>query len=335
MAASQARAPQRVANAATGGGGGTSALAVLAASMASGDWTTFTMTGMSTAFIDVGGGHSCVEFSARGHWDPTHKKIQFWGQGHNETDKLITWDDATNQWSTGVAMGSVPGVDIGHPYYHMALDRSNGDIFVRKYGSGQINKLAYGAGSWTTIASNHNTANQVAGGLEWMQGLNGGAGGLAFVDQLSLETYNPGNNTWTVQNGTLTSVGPYHNWICAAGGSIWGGGGNGSTRMYKMTAAGTVSASTDSPREAGIWAEAVTARATPVGHPDGTKVLIFNTGATGTIDQWDGTSWTSLGTHQIGAGGWFGVPVSDYGVIVFVVQNISSTGAVTCRVYKP
>lgn len=316
--------------------GGTSDLAVLAASMSSGGWSNFTMGGMSTSFVDVGGGHSVVEFCARGHWDPVHKKIQFWGQGHTQDEKLITWDDATNQWSQGVDPGLAPGA-VGHAYYHQALDPATGDLYLREYSSPRVRKLAYGGGSWVRIADCNNSANQVAGGLEWLAGLNGGAGGLAFIDFSAIETWNPVGDTWTIRSSSLSSMGLYHNWIAAGGGSIWGGGGNGSTRMYKMTAAGTVTTSTDTPIQAGIWAEASDGKAPVISHPNGSDLLQFASGATGAIHSWNGSSWSNIGTHSIGgtSSAWFAVPVSDYGVVVFVTQELPSTGTVVCRVYKP
>jgi hypothetical protein len=309
----------------TTSGGSSSALATLATSLSSGQWASFTMGGMNLSLLDVGNGHSITEYASRGHWDPVHKKIQFWGHGHYSGTKLITWDDATNQWSLGIEAGFD---SLGHAYYHLALDPLTGDLYLRQYSTGRVKKKPYG-GAWVEIASHHNVANQVAGGLEWSPALNGGSGGLVFCDQLSAETWNPSTNGWTLRSTSL-ALGPYSNWIAAAAGQVYFGGGNGSSAMFRMSTSGALSSAPATPIQAGVGAGIV------MRHPDGNQLLMFGQGTTGSIHRFDGTSWLSHGTHQIGGSTnlWFGVPVSDYGIVLFVAQTASS-GAPTVKVYKP
>jgi hypothetical protein len=293
--------------------------------MSSGQWANFAMGGMGVSLLDAGSGHSITEFSARGHWDPVHKKIQYWGQGHYAAEKLITWDDATNQWSVGpgAGMGS-----IGHGYYHFALDPTTGDAYLRAYGSSTVKKRTYG-GSWSTIAACPNVANQVAGALEWLPALNNGAGGLVFCDTLSAETWNKSSNAWSVPISSLSGLGSYHNWATAAGGSLYFGGGNGASAMYRLNGSGSVSSAPSTPIAAGVGNGIV------LRHPDGNQLLLFGQGASGSIHRFNGSSWTSAGTHQIGGATnlWFGVPISDYGVVLFVAQT-ASAGNPTVKVYK-
>ncbi len=304
---------------------GSSALAALAASMSSGQWANFTMGGMGLSLLDAGSGHSITEFSARGHWDPVHKKIQYWGQGHYSGEKLITWDDATNQWSTGPGAGLG---SIGHGYFHLALDPATGDLYLRGYGTSSIRKKPYG-GSWTGIVNCNNAGNQVAGGLEWFPALNNGAGGLVFCDVISAETWNASSNAWTQRSTSIAGLGNYHNWAATAGGSLYFGGGNGSSTMYRMSATGAIAAAPSTPIAAGVG-EGIVMR-----HPDGNQLLLFTQGSTGTVYRFNGTSWASAGSHQIGGATnlWFGVTVPDYGVVLFVAQT-ASAGTPTVKVYK-
>jgi hypothetical protein len=305
---------------------GTSSLAQLAASMGAGQWANFSMGGMSTALLDAGSGHSITEFSARGHWDPVHKKIQYWGQGHYAGEKLITWDDATNQWSTGAPAGFG---GIGHGYYHLAMDPATGDLYLYGYGSHNVKKKPYG-GSWSSIASFTGWTNQGMGGLEWLPSLNGGTGGLVFGDTLSLQTWNPATNSWTTRSSTLTGIGSYHEWIVAAAGSVYFGGGNGSSTVYKVSSTGSISAAPSTPVPAGVGNGIV------MRHPDGNQMLLFTQGSSGSVYRFNGSSWVSHGSHQIGGTTnlWFGVPISDYGVILFVAQD-SSTDSPSAKVYRP
>ncbi len=308
-----------------------SALGALANSMSSNSWADFSMGGLTLGLVDAGGGHSIVEFCARGHWDRLNKKIQFWGQGHNTAEKLITWDDATNQWSVGTppAFGG-----IGHAYYHLAMNQATGDLYLRQYSGAGIKRKLYNA-SWSNVASINNSYNQVAGGLEWFPALNSGAGGLVFCDTASAESSTATVSGWTVRNGSLSPVlGPYHQWIAATTSFCYFGGGNGSSAMFRMNASGAVAVQPSTPAQAGIWAEA---GASPViSHPNGTDILQLGSDPNGgTISRFNGTSWSSVGTMQIGTGldQWFAVPIDTYGVVLFVAaaDNVSTP---ICRVYK-
>jgi hypothetical protein len=304
---------------------GNSALSSVAASLSSGSWANLSMGGMGASLLTGGGSSSITEFAARGHWDPAHKKIQYWGQDHNGTfERLITFDEAANQWSAG----SGAGFSLGHAYYHMALDTSTGDVYVRGYNSAEVRKKSYG-GSWSNIASMNNSGRQVAGGLEWFPGLNGGAGGLVFCDEISAETWNPSTNSWT-QRSTSLSLGPYHNWIAAAAGAVYFGGGNGSSAMYRMSANGSVSSAPSTPISAGIGAGIV------ISHPDGNQLLLFSQGSSGTVYRFNGSSWVTHGSHQIGGmtNYWFLVPLPASGVVLSVAQT-SSSGNPSVRLYKP
>jgi hypothetical protein len=305
---------------------GTSALATLAASMSSGQWATFSMGGMGYPLLDAGNGYSITEYSARGHWDPVHRKIQYWGQGHLNNEKLISWDDASNQWSVGAPAGFG---SIGHGYYHLAMDPGTGDLYLRGFNSTVVKKKPYG-GAWTNLSAFQNVSGQVAGALEWFPAANAGAGGLAFCDVLSLQTWAPTTNTWTTRSSSLSGLGNYHNWAVAAGGFVYCGGGNGSTTMHRLTASGAVSAAPNTPITAGVGSGIV------LRHPDGNQLLLFGQGTTGAIHRFNGTSWTTHGTHQIGGATnlWFGVPINTYGVILFVAQTVNSATP-TVKIYKP
>jgi hypothetical protein len=102
--------------------------------------------------------------------------------------------------------------------------------------------------------------------------------------------------------------------------------------MYRLSANGAVANAPSTPQNAGIWASG---GAAPVlSHPDGRQLLLFSPGTAGAIHRFTGTSWVAHGTHQIGAVQWFGVPIPDYGVVLFVGQA-SSVSTPIAKVYKP
>jgi hypothetical protein len=302
---------------------GSSSLGTLAASMSTGQWNDFVMGGMNGSLLDAGGGRSITEYSARGHWDPVRRKVQYWGQGHYTAEKLITWDEASNQWSVGPTANVS---SIGHAYYHLALDPASGDLYLHGYNSTATKRKPYN-GSWSAIAPGPNNASLVAGGLEWFPALNGGAGGLVYVDQASVQTWNPSTNAWTVR-GSLSGLGPYNIWIAAAAGAVYFGGGDGSSATYRMSASGAVSSAPSTPIGGGVGAGIV------LQHPDGNQLLQFAPGATGAIYRFNGSSWVAHGTHQIGGLTLhrFGVPIRDHGVVLFISY---SGGSPIVKLYRP
>jgi chitodextrinase len=322
--------------------GTSTSLTQLSASLQPGQWANFNMGGLTSSLVGAStqASPSILFYAGRGHWDPVHKKLQYAGTSHtggafvDGAGGLITWDDATNQWTRETYTWS--SEDPGHAYYHVALNKGNGDLYFRKFNSPSIYRRAYGStgqASWQSgpVANHLNLANQVAGGLEWFPGLNGGAGGLVFVDEVGATWTNAALSSWTGQSGSSLS-GPYQNWIVHAGGFVYWGGGNGSMAMYRLSSTGSVTAMPSTPLEAGAN---TSNSAIVLPHPNGTDLLLFGTASGGAIHRFNGTSWTSVGTHQIGAQLWVGFTVPEYGVIVFLRHAGDGTGAASAIVYKP
>lgn len=330
---------------------GTSDLAVLAQGMSSGQMSSFTMGGLSSTLMDAGGGHSIMEYCQRGHWDPVHKLVQFWGQGHNSETGLATWDDATNQWSVvnGVPYSN-PATStghIGHQFTHQALDPATGDIYLRDYGGLTIYKKPYGS-AWTTAASLNSTSEflQVASALEWFPQANSGAGGLVFVNVGngsseigSTQISNAAVSSWGSPVDAPTSMSAYCNWIAASNSVLYFGGSN--TNAYSMAANGSMTtiAATQLSAGAGVpWTGSGENRSPVVAGPDGASLFQFEYATNGNIYKFNGTSWSNVGSHSlvggVGTAGWFLVSIPDYGVILCVQQNSASVGTVTAKVYK-
>jgi chitodextrinase len=306
--------------------GTASTLAQLAASLAPGQWATLSSNNFNLALVDAGDARSILEFASRGHWDPVHKKIQFWGEGHFAGQALITYDDATNSWSKDT---TVVNSNIGHGYQHLALNPANGDLYLRLYSSGSIRKKPYGQ-PWQNAASFNNNNQQVAGALEWVPQLNGGAGGLAFADTGGVRISNAAVSSWGSQiNG---ASGPYHNNGVATNGAFYFGGGNGSSAFWRLDpVTGTVTAAASAPAQYGVTARHL------VAHPNGIDALLVGPAGSGSVYRYNGASntWTNLGAHQLNADTWWaGITVPEYGVTVWLCQD-SSVSAPFIRVYKP
>jgi hypothetical protein len=69
-------------------------------------------------------------------------------------------------------------------------------------------------------------------------------------------------------------------------------------------------------------------------HPNGTDILLFHVASGGPIYQFNGTTWSEIGTHQLGGQFWIGFTVHEYGVIVFL-KHPGGTGTPSALIYKP
>jgi hypothetical protein len=311
--------------------GSGSALGALAASMASNSWADLATNNFNFALIDAGNAHSILEFATRGHWDPLHKKIQFWGMGHVSNQGLITYDDVSNTWSRDPGTGGlIPNANtFGHGYQHLALDPATGDLYQRTYDSGIISKKPYGA-PWALVAPFDNSqTNQVSGALEWVPGENSGAGGLTFVDFGGVRISNPSVSAWGALKAALS--GNLSNGSVAIAGALYFGGGDASSAFWKLNpATNLITPAAAAPIPFGAT------MADLIAHPNGVDALMVGpAGGNVYVYHSASNSWSVIGPHQLGANEWWvGISVPEYGVTVWLCEA-TSTSAPFIRVYKP
>jgi chitodextrinase len=346
-AANNASGETAGAGATTLAAGSPSALAQLATSMAPGGWAPFTMGGLDTQLLSAVSQSvpSMVLFAAKGSWDCAHKKLQFAGTSHSPhpfgptpgAGGLITWDDATNQWTKESYSWSSD--DQGHSYYHVTINPNSGNLYYRNFNSVRVMLRVYGTtgqASWVygQVADVPSRANQVAGGLEWFSELNNGNGGLVFVDQQGASWSNAALTSWS--NAPPLLSGDFHNWSAHAGGFVyWGGGfsntaGSSLTVMYRLSATGIAAKMPDTPMPAAVNG----GPAIVLAHPNGSDLLLVGVKAGDPVFRFDGSAWTNVGTQQIGPPAFIGFPIPDYGVVVFL-QTTDGIGTPKAVVYKP
>lgn len=330
-----------------------SALSTLAASMSSGQWANFTMTGLTEPLlhaISTAGTQSYVTFSHGGVWDAINKRIFFLGIAHvpagsANTGGIFTWDDATNVASRPATYAFGAGQDFGaaHTYQHVAY-RPTGEIYWRIYSTNVIRKYVGPSGSsnwqndWATgyVADKGTGANQITGALLWYPQLNGGAGGLVFADQVGVQWTNAALSSWQYQSGTALSGGYDTNAALAGGYVYFGGGTSGATSaFYRMDSSGNVI-----PRAAlpAIASQNSAGAGVLLSHPSESNNLLLlqmNPGATTYKYTASTDSWASVGANGL-TESLLHMPtvIPDYGVIVVVTHGGTQTTAY-CKVYKP
>lgn len=311
------------------------------------------MIGLNTALLDSGGGHHILEYSDKGTWNEKLKQVMFCGQGHITTSLCITYNDATNTWTSYTPSWYVPS-GFMHAYQHNAINPWNGAFYVRKYGASTIWRNTIGTTTWSESASNADVGTQCCGALEffpplgqvWHIGLQNGSFG-------SIRAYNHATNTWSSLGLNNTySMGNYQNV------AVYNpqhkimvfGGGQGSTNLWWAhagidTTTNAVAAVTNAP--CGINVSTTIFTVDPV---SGKYLLLCSDGSSRTLDMAASTNgtWSSnLGIswpfydRTGSANEFFGtiaIPVSSYGGVLFLTcggtSNCQGSDSPRAYVYR-
>jgi len=302
-----------------------SALSNLAASMQPKTWATLSTQGLSAA---LGGYSGCatspLEYADNAVWDPVHKKLYFLGAPHYCWPwKFLIYDEATNQWSTGLLPASgmnSGGSQIGHAYDHNAVDPATGDVFHKPYNDRNIYR--YSNGSWslyTTFNATISPSINITGGLSWFPEM----GGLVFIQgggtAVSAAFYKASTQQWS-RLATNLSMGNYQEMIAydPVHKVVLFGGGGGSSDWYAVDAGGIVTKKKNAPASFDVNGDIL--KPDPVTG----KIFLFPYGGSSAYeydyptDTWSAFSGTA---PPFTPGISISAPVGDYGVIMFVTNS--------------
>jgi len=339
-----------------------STLSNLAASMQPGTWAALTTSGFNNgAVLRPPATGSILEYTDKaGSWNPLNGTVLVLGGSHPNggpgglTTVFAKYTESTNTWVKDLP-SPVPtfddafgGIGVGHEYHHDTIVAATGDYYHRQYYSGKVMKFSHATQTWSQCSVfNAGGAYQVAGALEYFPDRNS----LVYLDgdwgvwELSLAS---GNCTggWTQRASTigggfspqLTGLFSYSNQSrysprCQC---IIMGGGNGSRKLYRYNANGTFAAIADAPVPIAIPQAGAGTIFTV--DPVSGLILVWNySNASTTLYEYDPVinAWTPISrTSPIFPGPEGGVtetaavPISNYGVIMFVQAGSSSGGSV-------
>jgi hypothetical protein len=293
--------------------------------------------GLTRAFLETSGwntgSHSVLQYANKGGWDPSTRQFLFVGSPHDNPHKFIIYSADSNSWRLGelpltcMNEGAITGCGFtSHGYDHNCMDTVDGDLYLRVRGR-MIYRYRTSVNRWIGFPEVPDTVISypgVASSLEYFPEM----GGVVYINGAD-GNVGFGNST-TYRWRRLASglnMGPYHNLSAYSPvhKMVLFGGGNGSARMYKLTADGQISAAQDAPSQLKIQAD--------------------NTGCDFTVDPVSGNFlafyiWTSPGVYEYNpsANQWsfiaafpgpvsFSVqgvvaaPVSTYGVIMFLTYG--------------
>lgn len=348
----------------------TSALGQLAASMSSNTWAQLTGISNQNATLGDSGGatSSKIPYCNSMPWNPVAKRIEVTGQDHGTSSsgpQLKYYHDTTNTWQL------IPDNPTGmtHGYNHSAIDNLTGDHYHAAYyngGSAFLNvrrKLNGSDTTWTLLPVITRAGLEYAGiaiGACWWSGtlsLSGAGtsgnllvfspeGAVGYSDRGNVSCYNPTTNAWFYNNGTGRAPGSASNSYHAVAAystvknvAVYGGGNSNTTKLWKFSSTGVVTAMTSAPVPVG---------ASELGQgrfceePVSGNFLAYYNGQLWELNP-DGTgTWTQLtnppaaipgpSPSATAPGRCVITPVTDYGVVVVTTQISLSSGRMD--VYK-
>lgn len=228
------------------------AAAALDPTFLAGQFKAFTTSGLTQSLITGGDADDILSYCRRGNYRQNSSELRFYGATHSggNRNRLIRCLDSANAWTLVEENTPFGGGQPHHGYYHYTV-APDGTEFEREYGGNpqlHISRRLPG-GSWVPI-TNITDAGQfnVANAIEWMPNLNGGLGGLVHCSQNYLQTWHPTTGIWTVRHSTMLN-GDYHNWsaLNRSDGCVYCGGGNSSSKMWRVNADGSVTQRADTP----------------------------------------------------------------------------------------
>lgn len=327
-----------------------SALALLAASMGRGTWTQMTPTPAGLGNF-TGGPTSGIRtgYSDKMAYDAVSGRIYWIGCDHAQAQVFVCYDEATNAWTV---LPTTPFASATkHGYNHTTWDPTRRRLYHRPYGERGVR--SWDGSTWTTHSySNVLSYASAANGCEWFPDLGPNGRLMIFQNENGnngeLVGFDPMTGNWTTyaEGSALSGTGDPHNvaLYSPVHKVVWFGGGNGSNRMWKINAAGSVTASANIPPALGS-----------IGPGNGMCLAVCNPANGNFIVMRNSTTWYDFdpaantwsprpGTAQVLAApvqdasqpawGTVAVPLHQYGVIVFI-KGYSASNPAQMWIYKP
>lgn len=277
--------------------------------------------GFPAVLVPPQGSGNDLEYSDKGIWNPTTKVVLFYGGAHcgggscPGSDEIIQYSETTNTWT------NLPNSSLGtgHTYQHPTFDPSTQELYTASYNSTSIHKFTT---SWTLLTSVPVGSVQITHVLQHFPELSS----LIFVNNrfsTGVWRYHLGTSTWTqlATQAQLPGLGPYHiagNYSPVHHAMIFGGGNN-STKVWKLDSAGVVSSMPDAPVPYGPSLSSLTY------DPVSGDFLIVN-GTDGTVyaQKFAAGTWSSVSgataPYRSAAGGAL-VPISTHGVVMAITNT--------------
>jgi hypothetical protein len=211
------------------------------AALRPGEWVVLHTAGDDSGFsreLLYSGGQYITQFASKGLWDERHGWVEFLGAGHYAEGRYLRYREASNRWEIVERFPvEEPSERFSHGYEHHTLDPATGDIFRRRWRSGEFRRYDKQSGQWRELPTLPAPHTGYASAIEFFPEL----GGVVFVDSIAgVWLLELSSSRWT-QLATADTVplgGDNHQFAVYNRREkvVLFGGGNGNRRMYALTA---------------------------------------------------------------------------------------------------
>ena len=293
---------------------GDSVVATVASGLASRSWATLP-DNAGLAALEMGS--SLLYWNDSGVWDPVNRRVHWvGGPGTCCADpamyKRLSYDVATDAWT----IADTPFIGSGHAYDGNALDPNTGHHFFALFGDREVKRFD---GSAWDVLPELPWDPTVAVGQAWFPELQGGAGGLVYVNEGGRVAWFDGSSWTALTDAEADPWGSYNLFAehDPIHGSMWMGAGNDGDRVsYRMDASFGFTKLADAPISLnnGVALHSC--------DPQSGRYIVTNLD-----DQtwWEldaqADSWAQItdmqGTPTLDSGATFHVPIPECGVILY------------------
>jgi len=275
--------------------------------------------------------------------DRNGRKIHFIGCDHGDETLFLTYAEATHavtEQAASVPWGIEASGTTSHGYHGTAYDPIHNLLFHRPYGVREVRRWDGGT-TWGTLSyASQLFYSEASAGMDFFEEMgangrlvvfqleNGVNGGLVSIDPITGTVTTHVNGSSSVLAGTggphcFLLYSPQHACVVF-------GGGNGSRKVWKMNAAGTITALDDIP--AAITATVGPAGTTEVGNP---AALPFVQPSNGHIRVQQTATLARVLNPSAASGSQWSNPGDTLGVLsANVVDSASAYGVAACTIYE-
>ena len=322
--------------------------------MAPGTWVKLAVPNQDS-ILGVGNvSGTMIHYSNSMPWNPFSKVIEIIGSDHGYgRTRHVRYDVASNQF---ILVSDDAGIGATHGYDHEAVNPYTGDLYTRLYSgfTGRISakKKAFGGSSFVEIPS-VSAPDQVAIGATWWSGnfVRGGRQGLFMIfnsgnamgnsDDGQILGYDPLKNSWAFRKeGMAPNYGrgsTYHSVMEYSPGknvAVYGGGNVAPSKLWRMSADGSVRAMPDVPIGKGVGIQ----RGLLVNDPVTGNFLLLSSRELWELNPDGAGTWAKLASPPAAVGepsaptAIVTSSISDYGVVAYITQASRAGG--TFYLYK-
>ena len=294
-----------------------SKLGDIAEAMQAGDWRELPADFLPSAdgfWRHPAGSENITAYANRGEWDPIRRKMAFIGCGYGPA-KLVIYDEATDSWTSNEVPSSF--ANIIHIWDHSGFDQARGILYAQNHLGSSVFQLNLATMAWSALPALPTTGE--TRGVTYFPEIDS----LVTVDPVHKTIYalKSGAAAWTTLNSNIyeTNYHPVAEHDRVRGVVYFGGGNNAPRAFFRLNRDGSVDTLASPPIDIDLGSGGGDTVTDPVsGRP---IIRLHNASRMAEYipekDAWATVS-TSIPSALTGTSYSFAVPISTYGVIMYV-----------------